>query len=63
MDHIQAQSLFSFWYNGEGCGKMKFSTLVAKLREFDPESQIAEIDVLRLFTDDSVKLGIEAKFD
>ena len=40
---------------------MKVSALIAKLQQFHPDSDLTEIDVLRLFDDDSAVRDAQAK--
>jgi hypothetical protein len=42
---------------------MKASALIAKLQQFQLDSDLTEIEVLRLFDDDSVGREIDAKFE
>jgi hypothetical protein len=40
---------------------LKVSALIAKLQQFHPDSDLTEIDVLRLFDDDSAVRDAQAK--
>jgi hypothetical protein len=42
---------------------MKASALIAKLQQFHPDSDLTEIDVWRLFDDDTIPWEIDAKFE
>jgi hypothetical protein len=42
---------------------LKVSTLIAKLQQFHPDSDLTEIDVWRLFDDDTIPREIDAKFE
>ncbi|MGD0622712.1 MAG: hypothetical protein ABSA82_09675 [Thermacetogeniaceae bacterium] len=43
---------------------MKVSTLITKLHQLSPDSDLAELDIWRLlFDDDSVSREIDAKFE
>jgi hypothetical protein len=42
---------------------LKVSTLITKLQQFHPDSDLTEIDAWRLFDDDPVGREIDAKFE
>jgi hypothetical protein len=42
---------------------LKVSALIAKLQQPHPDSDLTEIDVWRLFNDDSVSRELDAKFE
>ncbi len=42
---------------------MKASALIAKLQQFQPDAEISEVDVLRLFNDDIAVRDVRAKDD
>jgi hypothetical protein len=42
---------------------MKARDLIAKLQKFHPDSDLTEVDVLRLFDDDLIARELDAKFE